>query len=392
MIFRKINLLIICAIISINLTGAPSSENDRSILLSSTNESKYAEIFNNNCVSCHSGGVPRAPHLTTFQVMSADYILSTLNGVMSSQAEGLSEEEKVGISEYITGGKVSASLPDPNFCKSSNKPIKLSQKNSYMEWGYDKENSRYAKSNLNSKNAKNLKLKWVFAYPSATRARSQPSVSGNTIFVGGQNLYLYALDRETGCVKWRTKVDGEIRSAPAINFSDEGNFIFVGDYEGNLYKIDPYNGNKIWVKSLRYHPRVILTGSVRVDNGVVYVPLSSREWADGADPEYQCCSFRGGIMALSANNGSELWTSYSIPLPPKATGELNNMGIEILAPSGVPVWNSPTFDNVRNLIYYGTGESYSSPAADTSDSIIAINKVNGAVSYTHLTLPTIYSV
>ena len=142
MIFRKINLLIICAIISINLTGAPSSENDRSILLSSTNESKYAEIFNNNCVSCHSGGVPRAPHLTTFQVMSADYILSTLNGVMSSQAEGLSEEEKVGISEYITGGKVSASLPDPNFCKSSNKPIKLSQKNSYMEWGYDKENSR----------------------------------------------------------------------------------------------------------------------------------------------------------------------------------------------------------------------------------------------------------
>ena len=34
-----------------------------------------------------------------------------------------------------------------------------------MEWGYDKENSRYDKSNLNSKNAKNLKLKWVFAYP-----------------------------------------------------------------------------------------------------------------------------------------------------------------------------------------------------------------------------------
>ena len=65
--------------------------------------------------------------------MSADYILSTLNGVMSSQAEGLSEEEKVGISEYITGGKVSASLPDPNFCNSSNKLIKLSQKNSYME-------------------------------------------------------------------------------------------------------------------------------------------------------------------------------------------------------------------------------------------------------------------
>ncbi len=384
MISKIIISIIYSVFFMLNLSAAPSTDNDSSsILLGGGNESKYAEIFNNNCVSCHSGGVPRAPHLTTFQVMSADYILSTLNGVMSAQAEGLSSEEKIGISEYITGGKVSTSLPEPNFCKSNNEPIVLVEENSYKEWGYDKENSRYTKSNLNSQNAKKLKLKWVFAYPAASRARSQPSISGNTIFVGGQNLYLYALDRQTGCVRWRTKVDGEIRSAPAIYFSEKGNFLFAGDYEGNVYKINPYNGEKIWVKSLRYHPRVILTGSLRVDNDIIYVPLSSREWADGADPEYQCCSFRGGIMALDVAGGNELWTSYSIPLPPKGTGKFNNMGVEILAPSGVPVWNSPTFDTVKNLIYYGTGEAYSSPAAETSDSVIAINKLNGDIEWVY---------
>ena len=384
MISKIIISIIYSVFFVLNLSAAPSTDNDSSsILLGGGNESKYAEIFNNNCVSCHSGGVPRAPHLTTFQVMSADYILSTLNGVMSAQAEGLSSEEKIGISEYITGGKVSTSLPEPNFCKSNNEPIVLVEENSYKEWGYDKENSRYTKSNLNSQNAKKLKLKWVFAYPGASRARSQPSISGNTIFVGGQNLYLYALDRQTGCVRWRTKVDGEIRSAPAIYFSEKGNFLFAGDYEGNVYKINPYNGEKIWVKSLRYHPRVILTGSLRVDSGIIYVPLSSREWADGADPEYQCCSFRGGIMALDVAGGNELWTSYSIPLPPKGTGKFNNMGIEILAPSGVPVWNSPTFDTAKNLIYYGTGEAYSSPAAETSDSVIAINKLNGDIEWVY---------
>lgn len=384
MISKIIISIIYSVFFMLNLSAAPSTDNDSSsILLGGGNESKYAEIFNNNCVSCHSGGVPRAPHLTTFQVMSADYILSTLNGVMSAQAEGLSSEEKIGISEYITGGKVSTSLPEPNFCKSNNEPIVLVKENSYKEWGYDKENSRYTKSNLNSQNAKKLKLKWVFAYPAASRARSQPSISGNTIFVGGQNLYLYALDRQTGCVRWRTKVDGEIRSAPAIYFSEKGNFLFAGDYEGNVYKINPYNGEKIWVKSLRYHPRVILTGSLRVDNDIIYVPLSSREWADGADPEYQCCSFRGGIMALDVADGNELWTSYSIPLPPKGTGKFNNMGIEILAPSGVPVWNSPTFDTAKNLIYYGTGEAYSSPAAETSDSVIAINKLNGDIEWVY---------
>ena len=384
MIAKKTIIFLYLIFFTLILSAAPSSDNDSSsILLGGNDNPKYAEIFNNNCVSCHSGGVPRAPHLTTFQVMSADYILSTLNGVMSAQAEGLTDIEKIGISEYITGGKVSSSLPEPNFCKSKNEPIVLVEENSYKEWGYDKENSRYTKSNLNSQNAKKLKLKWVFAYPSASRARSQPSISGNTIFVGGQNLYLYALDRETGCVRWRTKVDGEIRSAPAIYFSEKGNFLFAGDYEGNVYKINPYNGEKIWVKSLRYHPRVILTGSLRVDKDVVYVPLSSREWADGADPEYQCCSFRGGIMALSVSNGNELWTSYSIPLPPKGTGKFNNMGIEILAPSGVPVWNSPTFDIAKNLIYYGTGEAYSSPAAETSDSVIAINKLNGDIEWVY---------
>ena len=384
MISKIIISIIYSVFFMLNLSAAPSTDNDSSsILLGGGNESQYAEIFNNNCVSCHSGGVPRAPHLTTFQVMSADYILSTLNGVMSAQAEGLSSEEKIGISEYITGGKVSTSLPEPNFCKSNNEPIVLVEENSYKEWGYDKENSRYTKSNLNSQNAKKLKLKWVFAYPAASRARSQPSISGNTIFVGGQNLYLYALDRQTGCVRWRTKVDGEIRSAPAIYFSEKGNFLFAGDYEGNVYKINPYNGEKIWVKSLRYHPRVILTGSLRVDNDIIYVPLSSREWADGADPEYQCCSFRGGIMALDVAGGNELWTSYSIPLPPKGTGKFNNMGIEILAPSGVPVWNSPTFDTAKNLIYYGTGEAYSSPAAETSDSVIAINKLNGDIEWVY---------
>tara|TARA_B100001250_G_scaffold259096_1_gene223071 strand:+ start:2274 stop:4148 length:1875 start_codon:yes stop_codon:yes gene_type:complete len=350
-------------------------------LLSASTDAKSAEIFSENCSNCHSGGVPRAPHSTTFQVMSPEYILSTLNGVMASQAEGLTQKEKIKLAEYITGGKVSDNLEEPIFCSANVKPIKLDKNNGYSQWGFDKKNSRNTKSNFTSENVNNIKLKWVFAYPSASRARSQPSISGNTIFVGGQNLFLYALDRETGCVRWRTKVDGEIRSAPAIYFGKNGESVLAGDYEGNLYKINPYTGAKIWTKSLRYHPRVILTGSVRVYDDIIYVPLSSREWADGADPEYKCCSFRGGVIALDYKTGEKIWKTYSIPVPPKATGKYNNMGIEILAPSGAPVWNSPTIDDKRDLIYFGTGEAYSSPAADTSDSIIAVNKTIGGIEW-----------
>ena len=99
--FKYFAIIIVIFLVSNNLISAPSSDTDRSVLLSGT-QSKFAEIFNNRCVSCHSGGVAKAAHLTTFQVMSADYILNTLNGVMSAQAEGLSEEEKIGISEYLS--------------------------------------------------------------------------------------------------------------------------------------------------------------------------------------------------------------------------------------------------------------------------------------------------
>ena len=367
-----------------NFATSPLNEESEETLqlLSATTDAESAKIFSENCSSCHSGGVPRAPHSTTFQVMSPEYILSTLNGVMASQAEGLTQDEKIKLAEYITGGKVSQNLPEPNFCEKNIGTVKLKKEDGFFQWGYDKKNSRNAISNLTSKNIKNIKLKWVFAYPLASRARSQPSISGNTIFVGGQNLFLYALDRETGCVRWRTKVEGEIRSAPAIYFGKNDESILVGDYEGNLYKINPYTGDIIWTKSLRhYHPRVILTGSVRVYDNIIYIPLSSREWADGADPEYECCSFRGGLLALNYETGERLWKTYSIPIPPKATGKYNNMGVEIFAPSGAPVWNSPTIDDERNLIYFGTGESYSSPAADTSDAIIAVNREIGGIEW-----------
>ena len=360
-------------------SSSPESSSENHNNFAGAADKASAKIFTESCMNCHSGGVPRAPHSTTFSAMSADYILETLDGIMSSQASHLNENEKIKLAEFISGGSVSTNIPEPKFCSKdiSEIIIELNDKNSYSQWGYDKENTRRATSDINSINAKNMKLKWVFAFPGATRSRSQPSVSGNVVFVGGQNSNLYALDRDTGCVRWKTKTQGEIRSAPVIEKIKNNHYIFAGDYEGNVYKYDAITGNNIWTKSLRYHPRVILTGSVRVYDEVIYVPLSSREWADGANPDYECCTFRGGVMALNANTGEELWTTYSIPVPAKHMGDFNESGKKILAPSGVPVWNSPTIDNKRNLIYIGTGESYTSPAADTSDAILAIDKTKG---------------
>ena len=71
--------------------------------------------------------------------------------------------------------------------------------------------------------------------------------------------YLYALDRENGSVRWKTKFQSEIKTG---YFFEETKFInFIGPYvisnkvvllddKQNMYLIDPDNGKVVSKKSL----------------------------------------------------------------------------------------------------------------------------------------------
>jgi polyvinyl alcohol dehydrogenase (cytochrome) len=59
------------------------------------------------------------------------------------------------------------------------------------------------------------------------------------------------------------------------------------------------------------------------------------------------------------------------------TGETNPFGAARKGPAGAPVWNSPTIDAERGVLYVGTGEAYTSPAADTSDAVLAFSLATG---------------
>ncbi len=52
-------------------------------------------------------------------------------------------------------------------------------------------------------------------------------------------------------------------------------------------------------------------------------------------------------------------------------------GTPVFAPSGAPVWNSPTLDLKRGLLYVGSGENYASPANESSDAVIAFRLSDG---------------
>ena len=119
------------------------------------------------------------------------------------------------------------------------------------------------------------------------------------------------------------------------------------------------------------HPNATLTAAPALFEGTLYVPVSSLEVTSAADPAYECCTFRGSVLALEAASGTERWKTYSISAVPAPVGK-TRAGTRILGPSGAPVWNTPAIDPARGLLYIGTGENYSSPANDRSDAQLAI--------------------
>ena len=376
--FEKLFLL--AALLGTNLIQ-PSAAADRPA------SAIYAAV----CAKCHEGGVPRAPHSVEFQMLGPRAILSALeSGVMQTQGAALTASERRSVAEFLGGATLPTDeKPAGKRCDAAHSRFDVDDPAPLAGWGMTLENSRQASATaakLDAADVSRLKLKWAFAFPGASRARSQPTVGAGALYVGSQDGTLYALDFDTGCIRWTFAASAEIRSSPTLEGWKSGNAharprLWFGDFNGNAYALDARTGSLLWKTRVAEHPRLTITGSPRYYAGRLYVPMSSNEWSAAADPAYECCTFRGGVAALDAATGHLVWRSYSIPQPSQPTGERNSSGALRHAPAGAPVWNSPTIDVKRHQLYVGTGESYTSPAAAQSDSVIAYDLDSGRMMW-----------
>ena len=339
-------------------------------------------LYQAHCAACHEGKVPRAPHLITFSMIGAEAILSAMNeGVMRSQASALSVSEREALADFLAGE--AGEMPKPVLACTEPMAALAANDNAAMQgWGGDDQNYRHASEELvglNSDNIAQLSLKWVFAYPGALRARSQPLVHDGIIFVGSQSGDIYALDLESGCAHWTYSAGAEVRSSLSLGYipGRPDPVLYMGDFSATVHAVDAADGSLVWRAPVGDHVDTTITGSPKLHEGVLYVPLSSSEWATAADPGYACCTFQGGVVAVDAASGELRWRSHVIDAPAVETGKTNPFGAPRKGPAGAPVWNSPSIDAKRGVLYVGTGEAYTSPAANTSDAVLAFSLETG---------------
>jgi polyvinyl alcohol dehydrogenase (cytochrome) len=342
-----------------------------------------AAVYRKHCAQCHDKGVGRAPQLLTLSQFTPERVLAALtNGKMAEQGKALTLAESRSVAMFVTGGKPFGSdvapieggcaEPAPAFDKPFAGPY-------WNGWGVDSANRRMqpaVMAGLRADQVPQLKLKWAFGFPGAGRAFAQPTVVGGRIFAGSDSGNVYSLDATTGCIYWTFKADRPVRSAISIGPAGAKWVAYFGDQHAQAYAVDAATGALLWKVHVEEHPAAMITGAPALYEGRLYVPTSSYEEVTGAAPKYECCKFRGAVTALDAATGKQIWKSYTIAEAPHPVRK-NKQGTELWGPSGAGVWSSPTIDPKRRAIYVTTGDSYSDPAAPTSDAFLAFDMDTG---------------
>jgi polyvinyl alcohol dehydrogenase (cytochrome) len=352
-----------------------------------------SKVYSEVCAACHTTGVGHAPAAYILKIMTPENIYSALtNGAMRVQAQNLPDADKQAVAVFLAGHNVAGnSRLAPPACQDAAAKFDFSQTPAFPGWGLTPANTRHVDSavaGINVQNIGRLHLKWAVGFEGTTRVRSQPALAGGAIYLGSQDGHLYALDRASGCERWRFAASAEVRTGIVISSWKAGDAsahpeLYFGDIIGNLYAVDALTGKLIWRDRADPHPSTTLTAAPMLYDGRLYLPVSSLE--EGvAGEKYDCCTFRGSIIAYDPHSGKRLWQSFMVD-PPKYQGT-NAGGSKLYGPSGIALWNTPALDAKRGVMYFGTGDNYSSPSTKLSDAIVAMNLKTGKVKWAYQAL------
>jgi polyvinyl alcohol dehydrogenase (cytochrome) len=260
-------------------------------------------------------------------------------------------------------------------------------------WGVDPSNSRFqpvAQAGLTESDVPRLRLKWAFGFEGANMAFSQPAIAEGRLFVGSESGSVFALDPSSGCMVWNFQAQSSVRTGfvigPGAIKHPQNASVYFGDQHGAVYALDSVTGQLLWKAQADPHPAAMITGTPQLWQGRLYVPVASYEENFAPDTHYQCCTFRGSVVAYDAQTGKSEWQTYIIAEVPHKTS-VSKAGTQLWGPSGAGVWSAPTLNTRTHILYVSTGNNYSDPVTTSSDAVLALNMDTGKILWTQQATP-----
>jgi polyvinyl alcohol dehydrogenase (cytochrome) len=352
-----------------------------------------AAIYKQKCAVCHDEPQERVPPLFLIRRRSAEDVIMTLtSGSMKQQASGLSAEQIRALAIHLTGKQpgppVEANL-GANRCAIPAPPINLKAPQ-WNGWGFDLDNSRFQpKPGIKAEDVPKLKVKWAWAHP-GPMATGQPTIIGDRLYLTIEAGMVVCLNAQTGCAYWAMQPGAAVRAAISVGPLPAGSkakyAVYFGDEKSNIQALDADTGKLLWKTKVEDHFLSRITGAPVLYRNRLYVPVSSFEETAGRDAKYECCTFRGSLLALDAYTGKILWKSFTVRQEAKPFKK-NSAGTQMYGPAGGAIWSAPTLDLKRRLIYVGTGNSYTDVEAENTDAIVAFDMVTGKIRWVNQVTP-----
>jgi polyvinyl alcohol dehydrogenase (cytochrome) len=343
-------------------------------------------VYQQWCASCHdNGGQSGAPSFEAIRTLNRATVKYALElGYMKIQAKDVPADDLAQLIDWLPASEGS----NDTWINAARCPVKSREvrldgaPRTSTTFGVTNTSTRAQSAEdagLTRAQMKDLEVAWVAAFPQTPTMRSQPVIVGDTIFIAATDSgRLYALDTNSGCVKWHYVSEMTLRSS--LTFAEATDkspaAIIMGDAAGFVHAVNAKTGAKLWVSNARLNEYNRITGAPVVHEGKVITPVSAIEVNYAGADDYECCKGQGAVMAFDLATGEKLWTGTT--MDEARPTRLGRTGTQQWGPSGAIIWSTPTIDAKRNVAYAGTGENVSWPATDTSDAIIAYDLDTGA--------------
>jgi outer membrane protein assembly factor BamB len=133
-------------------------------------------------------------------------------------------------------------------------------------------------------------------------SESSPLVVGASVFVGDWNGRIWALKRQTGQVRWVTKLRSQVKSGLAAS----GNRLYVGDYSGHLYSLNLKTGKIVW--QAKAQPRFGSTGNFYATPALAY----GRIYIGATDGKMYSFGASTGKLRWSQSTGGYVYSSAAV--------------------------------------------------------------------------------
>jgi polyvinyl alcohol dehydrogenase (cytochrome) len=258
----------------------------------------------------------------------------------------------------------------------------------WPSYGHDAQHTFHGRTTLTEASVKTLRQAWFF--PTGDSVTATPTVVGDTVYAGSWDDYFYAVNLQTGRLRWKVHLSAQnaITPYPGQNPRDvtsDGGLvtssawyqpaagdrpalvIFAGGY--TLYALVASTGVLVWKHAYPGVPGPlepnadstrIFSSPVVYDGRVLF----------GVDEDGQRES-AGYVVAASLATGDPIW---------KFQTDVDTKG-HVLYDSCGSVWSSGTVLPALGLVVFGTADCKFAGSSPYADAVVALRISNGTLAW-----------